>query len=168
MLSFLARLLDRLEKIIVVACCIGIVVLIFAGVLSRYVFHFSIAWSEEFARFLFLWGSLFGAAAAFKEQGHGGLPILVERLPRAGRRAFEVLCFALVSVFLCYLVWQSWATVVASFSSDQHSIITGFPIWTVNAGMLLAFALAVVRNVQGYRRGIYRTGAEAPDPLGQP
>ena len=163
MLSLIGRLLDNIEKFVVVACCIGIVALIFAGVLSRYVFHFSIAWTEEFARFLFLWGSLFGAAAAFKEQGHGGLPILVERLPPAGRRAFEVLCFLLVTVFLGYLVWQSFGTVVTSWESKQASIITDFPIWTVNAGMMLAFALALIRNTQGFRKGIYRTRGDEPN-----
>ena len=115
----------------------------------------------------FAWGALFGAAAAFKRQGHGGLPILVERLSPAWRRVFEVLCFVLVTTFLVYLVWQSYGTVVTSWKSDQTSIITNIPIWTVNAGMLLAFALAVIRNTQGYLHGIYRTGEDELRPPGK-
>lgn len=48
------RWLDRIEKLVIVLCCGGIVILIFSGVLSRFLFHYSIAWSEEMARFLFL------------------------------------------------------------------------------------------------------------------
>ena len=157
--SFAERLLsvlDRTEKFLVVFFCAGIVVLIFFGVLSRFVFHYSIAWSEELARYFFLWGALFGAAAACKTGQHGGIPLLVDRFPLAARKVVEWLVLVGMVTFLGYLAWQSYDTTLRAWGSGQKSMTTHIPVWMVNGGMLLAFALAIVRTLQGFLRGAYR------------
>lgn len=150
------RWLDRIEKSVIVLCCGGIVVLIFSGVLSRFLFHYSIAWSEEMARFLFLWGALFGAAAACRRGQHGGIPLLVDKLSPEGQRVVEIIVATGVTLYLGYLAWQSLGTTMRAFSSGQTSTTTQLPIWVVNGGMLLAFALAVLRSIQGFLAGVYR------------
>ena len=159
MQSNLARLgviLDRVEKALIVGLCGGIVLLVFFGALSRYAFSYSIAWSEELARFFFLWGALFGAAAAAKTGQHGGIPLVVNLLPPFVRRFVEYLVLAGMLFFLGYLAWQSWGTLERSWFSGQISTTTKIPIWFVNAGMFAAFILAVVRTIQGFLLGAYR------------
>lgn len=151
--------LDRIEIAVVVLCCAGIVILIFSGVLSRFVFAYAIAWSEELARYLFLWGALFGAAAACRTGQHGGIPLIVDRLPPGGRRVVEVTVAAGVAVFLGYLAWQSWTSTTVALASGQRSMTTGIPVWVVNCGMMLAFLLAVLRTIQGLLAGAYRVDA---------
>lgn len=152
----LGRWLDRAETLVIVGCCAGIVALVFMGVLSRFLFHYAIAWSEELARFLFLWGALFGAAAACRTGQHGGIPLLIDKLPKGAQRVVEVLVGTGVTVFLGYLVWQSLGTTGRTLASGQRSMTTGIPIWAVNGGMLLAFMLAVLRSIQGFLAGVYR------------
>ena len=149
--------LDRAEAAVIIACGAGIVLLIFSGVLSRFVFHYSIAWSEELARFLFLWGALFGAAAACRTGQHGGIPLLMDRLSPGAQRAVEIVVGLGVTGFLGYLAWQSWGTTGRAWSTGQVSTTTGIPIWVVNGGMLLAFLLAVLRSIQGFLTGAYRS-----------
>ena len=159
MKSFAERLLgalDWIEKYLVVFFCAGIVLLIFFGVLSRFVFHYSIAWSEELARYFFLWGALFGAAAACKTGQHGGIPLLVDRFSPGARRIVEWLVVVGMVGFLGYLAWQSYGTTMRALGSGQKSMTTHIPVWVVNGGMLLAFVLAVVRTLQGFLRGAYR------------
>jgi C4-dicarboxylate transporter DctQ subunit len=155
----LGRWLDRLERLVIVLCCAGIVVLIFSGVVSRFALHYAIAWSEELARFLFLWGALFGAAAACRTGQHGGIPLIVDHLSPTWQRRVEVLVGLGVTLFLGYLAWQSLGTTIRAFGSGQTSTTTHIPIWVVNLGMMLAFLLAVLRSIQGFLTGAYRPSA---------
>lgn len=148
--------LDRLEKATVVALCGSIVLLVFTGVLSRYIFHYSIAWSEELSRFMFLWGALLGAASACKTGQHGGIPLLVDKFPRGLQRITEVFVGICMLVFLGYLAWQAWGTTQRALMSGQTSMTTGIPVWVINFGMFLAFALAIFRTIQGFIIGSYR------------
>ncbi|WP_347309568.1 TRAP transporter small permease [Defluviimonas sp. SAOS-178_SWC] len=148
--------LDRAEKYLIVTLVGGIVLLVFSGALSRYVFNYSIAWSEELARFFFLWGALFGAAAACRTGQHGGIPLVVDNFPRPLQKIVELVVVVGMLGFLGYLVWQSFGTTLRALSTGQISMTTKIPIWFVNFGMLLAFALAVLRTIQGYLIGSYR------------
>src|ERR1700674_1106407 len=53
----------------------------FAQVVTRYVLGDSLIWSEEAARYLFVWVSMIGAALALREGGHFGLDLLIRRVP---------------------------------------------------------------------------------------
>src|ERR1700743_2348640 len=44
--------------------------ILFAGVVSRYVFNNPIIWTDELATFLFLWLAMFGAVVALRRDGH--------------------------------------------------------------------------------------------------
>src|SRR5947209_5945076 len=51
--------------------------ILFAGVVSRYVFNSPIIWTDELATFLFLWLSMFGAVVALRCDGHMRLTTFV-------------------------------------------------------------------------------------------
>lgn len=59
-------------------------------VLTRYVLKNPSPWSEELVSYLFAWMSLLGASLVTGERGHMNIPILVEKFPPAGRKAFAV------------------------------------------------------------------------------
>ena len=162
----LSRTLDALEKSIVVLFLVGIVVLIFSGVLSRFVFHYSIAFTEELARFLFLWGSLLGAASAFKTGEHGGIPLLANKFSPPVQRVVEILVAAGVTGFMCYLVFMTSVSTFKAYQSGQISTTTEIPVWTINLGMMLAFAVGVIRCVQGFLRGVFKP--EPPQMVADP
>ena len=96
----LGRVLDKFEKWTVVLFLFGIVALIFSGVLSRYVFHYSLAFSEELARFIFVWGALLGASSAYRTGEHAGIPLIANRFGPRGRRAIEIFVALGVLTFL--------------------------------------------------------------------
>jgi TRAP-type C4-dicarboxylate transport system permease small subunit len=51
-------------------------------VITRYVLGDPLIWSEEVARYLFVWVSMIGAALALREGGHFGLDLLIRPMPR--------------------------------------------------------------------------------------
>lgn len=150
-----SRVLDLLEKYFIMFFLAGIVLMIFSGVLSRFVFHYAIAFTEELSRFFFIWGALLGAAAGMKTGEHAGIPLIANRFGPAGRKIIEWVVAAGVIVFLVYLVSMTWVSTQRSFASGQISTTTEIPIWTINAGMMITFAIAVLRAVQGLFLGSF-------------
>ena len=150
------KAVDSIEFFAIVFCCSGIVLLVFFGVLSRFFFHYSIAWSEELARYMFLWGALFGGSAACRNAQHGGIPILVDKLPAAGQRVIEALVPLGMAVLLATLAWQTSKSTIQAFESGQISSTTEMPVWIVNFIVSVAFGLSVFRCVQGFFERAYR------------
>lgn len=150
------RVLDFLEKYFIVFFLVGIVLMIFSGVLSRFVFHYAIAFTEELSRFFFIWGSLLGAAAGMKTGEHSGIPMIANRFGPVGQKIIEYFVAIGVIVFLAYLVAMTWRSTSSSYFSGQISTTTEIPIWTINAGMMIAFFIALIRAVQGLFLGKFR------------
>lgn len=147
---------DSIEFAAIVICGVGIVSLVFFGVLSRFFFHYSIAWSEELARYMFLWGALFGASAACRNAQHGGIPLIVDKFPPVGQRIIEAAVPFGTALFLGVMAWQSYLSAQRAFVSGQVSSTTAIPVWVVNGIMAGAFGLAVLRCIQGYFERAYR------------
>jgi C4-dicarboxylate transporter DctQ subunit len=147
--------LDRAEFWFIALSCVAIVLLVFAGVLSRFVFAHPMAWSEELARYLFLWAALVGAAAGCRSNQHGGIPLLVHKFSASWQRRVEIFVTALVLVVLGVLAWQSVGSTVQGLQSGQTSLASGIPIWVINGVAMIAYLLAILRTVQGFRAGAY-------------
>ena len=72
------KILDKIEEYICAACTLVMTLLVFANVLSRYVLHMSLSFSDEITTNLFILLSMMGAAIATKRRAHLGLTILTD------------------------------------------------------------------------------------------
>ena len=63
------KILDWIEEIICVICTIVMTALVFANVISRYVLHSSLSFSEEITTYLFVLLSMMGTAIASQAPG---------------------------------------------------------------------------------------------------
>src|SRR5476649_1008183 len=121
-----------------------------AGVISRFVFHDPVVWSEELASILFLWLAMLGAVVALQRMQHMRLTALVSHLTPAKREYAEVLAVAVPALFLAVLL-----PVAGHYAADEYYIETPALGWSniVRAGaipvgaalMLLSCVLRVVR-----------------------
>src|SRR3982074_2761814 len=75
-------LVARLETIAVILLVTLLTAVTFAQVITRYVMNDPLIWSEEAARYLFVWVSMIGAALALREGGHFGLDLLIRPMPQ--------------------------------------------------------------------------------------
>lgn len=80
------------------------VIVLFAGVTSRYALHQPLVWSDELAALLFLWLSMLGAVVAQHKGGHMRLTVLVNLLPQAWRARVEAFTTLAVILFLGLLI----------------------------------------------------------------
>ena len=100
----LDRLLGRLESVLLAAMVAAITAVTFAQVFTRYVTESPFIWTEEVARYLFVWITLIGAAAAVRANGHFGLDILRRYAPPL-RTLLGAATTLVVAAFLALLFW---------------------------------------------------------------
>jgi TRAP-type C4-dicarboxylate transport system permease small subunit len=81
------RLLTLIASLLVAAT----VSLTFAQVVLRYVFNNPQAWAEEVGRYLFVWITFLGAAAAFSRDAHIRVDVLVNRFGAKSARIGDLL-----------------------------------------------------------------------------
>jgi TRAP-type C4-dicarboxylate transport system permease small subunit len=126
---------------------VAIVGVTFIQVLFRYIFHLSLAWSEELARYLFLWLATLAAAYAFKTKSHFALRFLVDRFGKGLQKATATFVSFVVSGFLVIFVWKaaeftfSMAKQVAP--STQMSMAVPYSSAVVGGVLMLYY---VIRN----------------------
>ena len=100
----LDRLLGRLEAWLLAALVAVITVVTFLQVFTRYVTEDPLIWTEEVARYLFVWITLIGGAAAVRTNRHFGLDIL-RRLFPALRIPLGAITMLVVLVFFALLFY---------------------------------------------------------------
>ena len=98
-----SRLLRPFE-IISSALLVAIVVLLLAGVTSRYVFSLPVVWIDEVASLCFLWLAMLGSAIALDRNEHLRLTLFLYMLPERVQRFVEAFALLVIATFLLSLV----------------------------------------------------------------
>ncbi|MDE8343677.1 MAG: TRAP transporter small permease, partial [Acidocella sp.] len=95
------RVVGALVEIPAAFLVVAEVVVLFLGVMCRYVFQRPLVWSDELASTQFIWLAMLGAVIAFRRSEHMRMTALVNAAPLAWRRYFDALALA---VSICFLV----------------------------------------------------------------
>jgi TRAP-type C4-dicarboxylate transport system permease small subunit len=145
------RLGDLVESIagVLLAVVVGIVLI---QVFGRYVLQMSLSWPEELARYVLVWLTILGAAAAAASRSQIVVDTLLELVPTSVRRALEVLSALAGLVAVGLLVWTSQPLITGP-AGRSTSPATGIPsFWIylaipVGGVLLMLFALAELAEI---------------------
>ncbi|MEG0003745.1 MAG: TRAP transporter large permease subunit [Comamonas sp.] len=122
-LSRLAGRIDlRLGAVIeAVAAAIVLVeiVILFAGVVARYVLHAPLVWSDELASIFFLWLSMLGAVVALRRGEHMRMTALVSKVGPQTRGLLEALAIAAALAFLVMVMHPAY-----EYADEESFIVT--------------------------------------------
>ena len=102
------KLLDRIEKALDAVLVFMMIVMAGAVVLqvtSRYVFNNPTSWSEELARYLFVWITFLGAAVVIRKRRHVDVTVLTDRLPPSAAKVVYLVSDVAVLFMLGALTW---------------------------------------------------------------
>lgn len=149
-LEVILKKLDKVFEIITALLLAGMVILIFAQVVCRYVFSAPLAWSEELARYLFIWMTFIAAYVAARKGKHIGVEALQKALPKPAGKFVKALCNIFCGVFFSavfvYILkfWEKLQT--------QKSPATNIPISVVYLGILIGcFFMAILYYLNAIR-----------------
>ncbi|HOX11290.1 MAG TPA: TRAP transporter small permease [Spirochaetia bacterium] len=79
-------------------------VLVILQVVFRYAIQSSLSFSEELARFLFVWTAFLGSAVALAKRAHVSIEIVVAHLPRKLKRGAILVTNGLGAIFFLILI----------------------------------------------------------------
>ncbi|MDT6942411.1 TRAP transporter small permease [Brucella pseudogrignonensis] len=107
----------------------AMMVVTFSQVVARYAFANSLSWSEEVGRYIFVWITFLGMAAAFQARAHVALDFLVNLLPAKPSRLLTVLNALLVAVVGAALIIGGASLI--KFGVNQRSAALGIPMYFI-------------------------------------
>ena len=95
---------NKIEEYLLVSSLVFTVLLIFYQVIMRYGFNNSSFWSEELARYIFMWQIWLGASIGFKDDKHIKIELLTSHLHGKAKVFFSLLSNLLMFAFCAFLV----------------------------------------------------------------
>ena len=123
------------------------VVILLAGVVSRYGLHRPLGWTDELAGILLVWVAMLGSAVALLRSEHMRLTFLLDRLTPTWRERADALGLLLVLTFLALMIRPA-----VVFAVHEHPITSpalGVPnsvrAAALPAGLVLMAAIALQR-----------------------
>lgn len=165
------KLLDWIEEILCVVCTAVMTVLVFANVISRYVLHFSLSFSEEITTYLFILLSLMGSAIAAKRRAHLGLSIVTDAVPPAARRILHVTGFGIGTIFSAALFYYGVLMVINQYNLAMETAAMQWPEWVYGTFVpfgaffvTIRFAQATLQEWKGESETAQAEGEEEIQP----
>ncbi len=126
------------------------IIVLLAGVISRYVFHEPLVWSDELASILFLWLAMLGAVVAFRRNEHMRMTAILGMLPTRVWAFLDVVAAAAALAFLLLIIEPAY-----EFAADEVWVTTpaleianSWRAAALPVGMGLMTIMAILRLVQ--------------------
>lgn len=141
------KLIDNFEEYFCVWTLAFMTVLVFFQVVMRYVFASSLSWSEEMARFTFLWLSWIGASYAVKERSHFRVEMFANMIKGKARKHFEIFVLIIWFVFSLVMTWYGTELIMFIHDSGQFSAAMELPMTLPYASVPVGCGLMCVRLI---------------------
>ncbi len=138
------KIYEALALVLLVAMTIALALQVF----TRYVLGASMAGTEEFARYAFIWVIMLGASICTRNGGHATVTILNDNLKGTLKQAHKIVIELLVLLACCVLVRYGFTMI--AISAKSHTPTLGIPTCVIYAALpvgCLGMIVGTVRNI---------------------
>lgn len=118
----------------------NIAIWVFIQVILRYVFSYSLPWSEELVRWCFVWLIWVGVSYAFKVRKHICIDFIVKKLPIKIAGIIEIIVNIVILWFMAKMTLLGFEQIVSPIIRNQDSIVLFWPISGNNVSMFWLYA----------------------------
>ncbi len=140
----------------------------FVNILGRYLFHYSLAFTEEITINLFVWMTIIGSGIAFERGAHMGMESLYELFPRRLQHGITVAgavlaaaLFATVDILLVRTIHAE----VTLFEATSPSL--GIPVWIYYVGAIACSPAVFIGVYRGAVQRLSNARSGGADPGGR-
>ena len=148
MLSLIKYLDKNFEKGFCVVLKSAIAVVLGIQVFMRYCMHQSLGWSEEFARYCFVWLVFIGISFGAKMMKHITIDAGLYIFPKIMRKYVVICGQILFLVFSIWILCLAWQFAVRQFNIGLLSPSMRIPMWIVYSAPVVGFTLTSIRVIQ--------------------
>lgn len=125
--------------------------LVFANVVLRYLFGFSLSWVEEVTRYMMIWLAWLAAGLALREGAHIAIDSLQAALPRHIARVVRLVVVLCILGFFAALVWLglqyalfAWNQTTAVLRLSLGAIYLAIPLGSL---LMIAHLLLIAADL---------------------
>jgi TRAP-type C4-dicarboxylate transport system permease small subunit len=165
-MTFLRKSLVRLNNFETIVCewlLALFVMVLFAQIIARQLFSYSIAWSEELSTFMFVWFAYLGAVVAAKMSAHNRVTVHMQFLPKWLAKTLMTVADLLWVAFNLYFVWLSYDFVFNRMNLFWKAQTLGVPMKYIYMILPAAFFLMSIRVLWNIYLSVVK-GEELLDP----
>lgn len=145
----ISRLIKTLE-ILSAALLVIIIVLLFVGVVARYVFSLPIVWIDEVVSMSFLWLAMLGTAIAMHRNEHLRLSLFLDMMPKKIQGFVHALALVGIAAFLLALIHPAmiYAQEEWFVKSPALNIPNSYRVSALAFGILAMFCILVTYTLR--------------------
>lgn len=137
---------NKAEEGLLIASLAFNVILIFVQVIMRTIFRNSLSWSEELARYLFIWQIWLGTSIALRENEHIRVTLIFSLIKNSFiQKVIHILADALWFLFSVFMVYSGNTLVQSMIARDATSSGLRIPLAFVYVVLPIASVLVCLR-----------------------
>lgn len=144
-LKSLNKFVENIEKYVCICTFAVMLLLTFLNVISRFVLHMSLSFSEEIVTSLFVLASLSGTSMAIRDGSHLGLDYVTSFMSGRLQRFFALVANILGAGMCCLIMYYGVLMVVDEYVSKQLSATMQWPEWVYGLSVPFGTALLIFR-----------------------
>lgn len=157
-----------IEEVLGAGLMIGMVVALFIQVIARFGFSSSLSWSEELARYMFIWMIYLCLGSVTLRGEHIVIDVLISRMKPRLRRIFMTIALVIAFALNVLVLWVAANIAIVFQHLGQTSAAMGMPMWLVYGALPVGMLIAALRTVQTiirlWREDVEELSAEHPTP----
>ncbi|CAM3397173.1 TRAP transporter small permease [Cytobacillus oceanisediminis] len=142
------RLDKYLEEVFLVLTLAGMVILIFAQVVGRYVFDSAPSWTEELARYIHIWQVWIGASYAVRLRAHIRVEAFRNLFSDSFKKVLDTLSILVWFILALFLAVLGTQLVFSSLKNGQTTPAMQLPMWIPFLAIPLGGAGMSIRLLQ--------------------
>jgi len=143
------RLAARAVDALAIATFTGMFACVLAQVVFRYFLGDPLVWSDELARYLFIWCSFLGWVIAARKRSHLSVSILQERLAPRGRALLALAGAVAATAFAALLVYYGAQIAARNWDVETTSLAVSMGVvYTVVPAAALAVLFHAVADAR--------------------
>lgn len=161
-LELSAAAVNSLAELLVVVALSALILIIIVGIFFRYALNDSLVWTEELARYLFVWVTFLGGGLGVGRNIHVGVDSAMRLLPHKVRQWTELLVEIAIAVFVVTLI--SIGIQYTAFGMNAEALLIPVPMGCVYLAVPCGGAVMLVNVLVNIARhlGAVLQGGSAP------
>ncbi|MCG8529609.1 MAG: TRAP transporter small permease [Desulfovibrionales bacterium] len=143
--------IHRMENFILVWTILGLALIGFVQVFTRYLFNYSFTWFEELGRYMGVFIAFLGASIGVRTGSHFTMDLVVSKLSRPWRRPIVLFTHILSAFFFIIVAWYSYKSVVRMYGYETTSPTMEIPMYIAYMPIpVFSVFIALRFLIQGY------------------
>lgn len=138
----------NLEEAVMVALLIIMAITMGCQVCARYVFNYSISWTEELTRYLFVWSGFISISLSIEKAIAIRLDHITMNMKPKVKSTIFIIDYLIELIFFAYLIPTACRSMYKVWLTGRLSTALGMPMVILYAAPVIGFLLAEIRLIQ--------------------